>query len=253
MVSWSTKRQLTVIAIITAFVLFLIALPTFLVVYEAPTCVDGKQNQGEFGVDCGGPCALLCEAEALQPIVRWQRVFPVTSGVFNAVAYIENPNLDSTAKDVPYRFRIYDAENVLVYEREGRAYIPPRKVFGIFEDGFLAGERTPVRALFEFTEQPVWVKTDYKEPDLRFLSRTLSEERTAPRLDAVLENRTLERILNIEVVAIVYDGAGNAIGASRTIVDSLPKSGTHSLVFTWPRPFSGAPSKTELLYRVLSK
>ncbi len=28
-----------------------------------PTCSDGKQNQGEDGVDCGGPCPFMCEPE----------------------------------------------------------------------------------------------------------------------------------------------------------------------------------------------
>ena len=27
-----------------------------------PSCMDGIQNQGEGGVDCGGPCAMLCSS-----------------------------------------------------------------------------------------------------------------------------------------------------------------------------------------------
>ena len=31
---------------------------------DDPTCTDGLQNQGELGIDCGGPCPAICGATA---------------------------------------------------------------------------------------------------------------------------------------------------------------------------------------------
>jgi hypothetical protein len=42
---------------------------------QCPTCSDGIQNQGEQGVDCGGPCPWKCEIE--KPLPSRTRVFYV--------------------------------------------------------------------------------------------------------------------------------------------------------------------------------
>ena len=44
-------------------------------VVRQPNCTDGRQNQGESGIDCGGPCT-SCELRQLKPIeIRSARVF----------------------------------------------------------------------------------------------------------------------------------------------------------------------------------
>ncbi|MCR4310974.1 MAG: hypothetical protein NUV54_00150, partial [Candidatus Taylorbacteria bacterium] len=88
MVSWSTRHQFFYISGAILFFLFALALPTLFLTYKAPSCVDGVQNQEELGIDCGGPCSVLCKAEALDVIVRWQRAFRVKEGVYNALAYV---------------------------------------------------------------------------------------------------------------------------------------------------------------------
>ena len=45
----------------------------------APTCSDGIQNQGETGVDCGGPCPAICPPTII-PIVCTTATFNLTAG-----------------------------------------------------------------------------------------------------------------------------------------------------------------------------
>ncbi|PIQ92098.1 MAG: hypothetical protein COV70_01380 [Parcubacteria group bacterium CG11_big_fil_rev_8_21_14_0_20_39_22] len=251
MVSWSAKRKITIISILSGMLVVFIALPIFFVLYKAPTCFDGKQNQGESGVDCGGSCSLLCEAEALEPIVHWQRAFKVTDGVYTATAYVENPNLDSSSQNVPYSFKLYDSNNILISERKGRTFIPVKKSFAIFEDTILTGEREPVRTFFEFLDEPVWNKTEVIDPPIRIKSRILTQEETSPRIDAVVENITLNPVSNIEVVAIIYNSAGNSIATSRTKVDRVGGFDSAPIVFTWPEPFKDPVSRIETIFRVI--
>src|SRR3989344_2789665 len=141
MISWSTRRKsIYIIGILLCF-LFALLLPILFVTYKAPSCTDGLKNQGELGVDCGGPCTLLCKANALDIVVHWQRAFKVKNGVYNALAYIENPNLDSGVGKIFYRFKLYDSDNILIYERQGETFIPPKKIFGIFESNIMTGAR----------------------------------------------------------------------------------------------------------------
>lgn len=251
MVSWSTRRQFFYITGALLVFLFALALPVFFVTYKAPSCTDGLKNQGEQGIDCGGPCSLLCKANALDLIIHWQRAFKVKEGIYNVLAYIENPNLDSGVRDIPYTFKLYDEENLVIFEKRGHTFVPPKKVFGIFESNINTGTRVPARTFFEFPAVPVWTKDISPEVPLTFSNEILSGNDDKPRLTAVLENPGLNPVYNIEVVAVIYDLKNNALASSRTIVDSVVKGGSTPLVFTWPEPFASQTARIELLYRML--
>lgn len=251
MVSWSTKRQFFYISAVIIVFLFAVALPTFYVTYTAPSCSDGKQNQNELGVDCGGPCVVLCKSAALDLIIHWQRAFEVKDGIYNAVAYIENPNLDSGASEAQYLFKFYDKDNLLIYERRGTTFIPPKKIFGIFESNINAGSRVIARTFFEFSKPPILKKQAITEPNFVISNRLMNEDGDFPRLTALLENRSNIDVDSIEVVAILYDESGNAMSSSRTIVDLVKRGGSVPITFTWPNKFINPVTRTELLYRVI--
>lgn len=237
MSTWASKRKLRYVLALCS-VLFVISFLLFYAVYHTPpTCLDGKKNGDERGVDCGGNCPILCSADVLSPLILWERAFKVTKEVYNLVAYVENPNLFATVTRAPYLFRIYDTDNILIAERTGGTFIPPKKKFAIFEPGIVVGERVPTRVTFEFTGNLTWEKAVPNENPLSVRSSVLSREKEKPRIDADLVNNSLQAISNIEAVAIVFDGEGVAIGASRTFVDYLPKGESASLIYTWPEPF----------------
>jgi hypothetical protein len=220
MISWSTKRKVTYASIVIAVLLIVVIIPAFLFFYKKPTCSDGKKNGDETGVDCGGSCQILCSFEAIDPIIVWSRAFKVTPQIYSAVAYIENPNLNSQAT-VSYEFKLYDNKNALIVTRTNKAFIPKNKVFAIFEPNIDTGGRMPARVSFRFTEKPTWSRNLVSTPELVVTEKKLSAEETKPRLDARIENKSPSPQSRIETVAIVYDDHENAIGASRTVIDAL--------------------------------
>ncbi|OHA38654.1 MAG: hypothetical protein A3G52_04385 [Candidatus Taylorbacteria bacterium RIFCSPLOWO2_12_FULL_43_20] len=231
---WATKRKLSYIGAFFVLLFVGFALPVFFFVYDSPTCFDGKQNQNETGIDCGGSCNILCSTESIRPLVLWQRIFKVLPGIYNAVAYVENANISSGSEAVPYVFELYDENGSLIAERKGVADIPPNKKFPIFEDRIDTGGKTPSRTIFQFTDDPVWKKDTRQFPDIRVTSSSLVEGEDNPRVLSTIENRSLEDIYDLEVVAMVYDSGENVIAASRTYVNKLEKGGSENLVFTWP-------------------
>ena len=48
------KHKIFIPFFIYAFLLFFVACE------ESKSCFDGRQNQGELGIDCGGPCPDPC-------------------------------------------------------------------------------------------------------------------------------------------------------------------------------------------------
>jgi len=236
---WATRRKIQYLSILVAGIIIFLVIPFYAFIYKSATCFDGVKNGDENGVDCGGACRLVCSAQIAEPISRWDpRVFEVSDSVYSVVAYLENSNVTAEVTDAPYLFKLYDKDNVLVTERSGTTFIPRGRTFALFEGNIATGERVPTRATFEFGKNLSWVKNVLPQEDITVSSKALSKEDTTPRVDTVVVNNSNDRVPHIEFVVIVYDGSGNAIGASKTFVDDLASRTTKSLVFTWPQPFT---------------
>lgn len=248
--AWASSRKSAyTISAIIFFILIAVGV-YFSRYYKAPTCTDGIQNQKEEGVDCGGTCTVVCEASTASPIVLWSRAFPSSHGVYNAVAYIENPNSDVGVKSVTYRFKLYDENNVLVAERLGKAFVVPNERFAIFEPRISTGERVPKRAFFEFVKFSEWTKLDKEMPKILVRNEIISNPDTLPRVTATLQNGTLVEISDINVVGIVYDKDDNAMAVSATHVDRLSADSSFDIAFTWDVPFPSESSRVEVIPRV---
>lgn len=215
-----------------------------------PTCTDGIQNQGEVSPDRGGPCPLL-DVNYLQPSATlWTRTFPVRDGSYNATAYIENPNDGAGVKSVGYEFKIYDTDNVLVAEKTGTTFIMPGRITPVFVSGFDTGHREASRAFFAFTDTPQWEQMrDAAKPLI--VSEVASDAvGTSPRVSATVHNTSVGVLFDIDVVATVFDTAGNAYASSATHIARLSPDESQHVVFTWPDPFPSAVGRIDVIPRV---
>lgn len=249
--SWANRRKLIYISGVLLVFLLVVVLPLAIHFYKAPTCFDGKQNGTELGVDCGGPCSLLCRAQYAPLNVIWSRFSKVDDGVYNALAYIENPNLNAMAGNLNYVFKLYDKQGILLKERRGQTFVPANKVMAVFEPELQTGNQVPQRVDFSFSSEAVWVKQESAENNLSVTQSTISRDDSAPRLSAVLTSRNINPIKQIEAIAIVYNEAGNTIAFSRTIVDDLQGKESRTINFNWPKPFSESYARTEVVLKVL--
>jgi hypothetical protein len=252
MASWGTKRKSLYFSVFSIVALAILALIFFGFFYKKPTCFDGKQNGTESGIDCGGACRAVCDAEASLPKVLWARSFEVAPGMYNLAAYIENPNINSTAKNVPYIFRLFDENNILVYERKGKTDILPRESFVVFETNVNTGNRKARFIFFEFEENPDWQVSagGSRAANLKVKSQKFFEDLTPAKFEAVIENTSFESINSVEVVAVLYNTDGNVVAVSRTILDEIEKEGETKATFTWTS-LPERPSRFEVILRVL--
>jgi hypothetical protein len=248
--TWAFKRQTFYVAILVAFFLtlgFLIISPSL---NKAPSCVDGKQNGDETGVDCGGSCLNMCLAQMDPVSVLWARAFKIIPGRYNAVAYLENHNKNAAINKINYRFNFADENNVYIGKREGSTYVPPSGKFAVFEPGIDIGNSIPVYTTFEFTQIPQWtVVSQEKINQLKVLVSNINlvNEETSPALSVVIKNNSLFVIPGMDVVVILYDVNHNAISASRTYLDSLAGEESKDINFTWPEPMSSKVVTKEII------
>lgn len=237
---WASRRKHLYLLVVVLFLTVASSFVFWRFWYEAPSCFDGKKNGDEMGVDCGGSCTLLCKAGVLAPVSRWDpRLFEVTPGVWSVLTYVENQNIQAMATYAPYTFHIYDETNKLILTREGATILPSHKTVGIFEGNltFESGLK-PKRAVFEFNDGLVWTNEEDQDVKLEINHSPLLRLESTPRVEAKVSNKGPKRLKNIELVVAVFDGADNAIAASRTFIEQLDRNEAVDVFFTWPRPFN---------------
>ena len=252
---WSRRRKRIILALIFFILIVLVGLPIFFLFYRAPTCFDNKWNGNETGIDCGGSCQLLCTTESLPLILKGDpRVLKVKDNTFELVALIENSNINGEVYRAGYTFKLYNSSaSIPIKVFEGETYIPKGSTFSIFEGPFVLEEGvTPTRATFEWKEESlVWRKGAIQTSKLVVKNINISGEDTRPRLDASIENTSLENVSNIELVALIYNETGNIFAASKTFIDKLPAGSSIPIVFTWPSSFDQRVLDTDIIIRIL--
>ncbi len=206
--------------------------------YEAPTCFDTTQNGIERGVDCGGSCVRVCSIDVTPPFVLWSRAFEIVPGQYNAVAYVENRNLDVGSPKMQYTLSLYDAQGLIV-TKKGSTVLPPDSTYPIFEGRINTEGRVPTQTVFELDDQnSLWLPASVGREQFVIEERTLKNADNEPRLDARIRNEALTPMRNVEVVATIFDAKKNALTASMTIVPYFEGRTTQSVVFTWPEPIA---------------
>ncbi len=244
--SWRTRRQLAYFGVFAVVV----ALSVGWVIWyfmPAATCFDNRQNQDEGGVDCGGACDKKCLGNIGNVRVTWTRFFEIDKGFYDAAALVTNPNTLAGAKEIVYRFKLHDKDNILIAIREGRTFINPNENFVIFESNIQTLERIPLRASIEI--DPInWERVESPNPDIVSFGYRLIRQPSS-RLEATLRNNGIFEVQKIEAVALLLDGSENAIAVSRTIVDSIADESERGVGFTWPFAISEEPARIEIYIR----
>ncbi len=252
MSSWAKQRQLGYLGGVFLVIMVIISIPLYSYLTKEPTCFDGRQNGIERGVDCGGLCVVQCTNDIAQPVTHWARAFQVEGGMYDVAALVENVNMFGTG-ELLYRFRVYDADNFVIQERMGKSFALPHDKWVIFEGGVNVGERTPNRVFIDFPDTGTWVTVSLPEgerPSLAVVGQRLEEKNGVPRLSATVANRSPFPINDIEIVALVSDAEENTLGVSRTYIDTLPKYGEETVVFTWREQFADIPAEINIFPRV---
>lgn len=239
---WASRRRTIILLLIISFFLLFAVLPYWLSHQKPPTCFDGKMNQDEKGVDCGGACALVCPGGAKPLSILWTKVFPVRDGVYDIVSVAENSNLSIGAPSIPYTVKLYDKNGAVIAQKDGVTYAKPNERFFIFDGNMLTGAGVAVRGTIEFTKSFRWYtqQPDLVEKKLVIENKSLSGLDKKPRLTATITNDSSTVYRDIDVTAVIYDAKNQPVGVSATKVDKIDNHGTEGISFTWSQPLEYA-------------
>ncbi len=222
---WGRHRKALILSIIGAVFAFLVALTLIATLYHAPSCMDDKQNQGETGVDCGGPCSHLCTAEENKAQVVFVQALTQQAGRTDVIASIANKNSGAAAKNVPFTVTLYGADGTVLASKQGTVDLPPAATVPLFIPGLYTGYQAVAHAFLSIDDASVYWYTYNDTRTIVPTSNAVLTDGAMPRATATVSNPTAYPILNLPVVITVYDAENNAIAASRTVVDEVPPWG----------------------------
>ncbi len=248
--SWAERRRFFIllgIGLVLAAFVTIILIATF---YKTPTCTDGIQNQGEQGIDCGGPCPYLCTDSEQPPTVLFTNVLKNDAeGRTDVIAMIENKNTNAAAKNVPYQVTLYGADQTLVQEVNGSLDLPPGATEPVFVPGIFSGQQKVGSAFLDIaTSAPRWFFTAADPRIIPEVSNIIrSGTSSNPRIEATLTNPGAAIMTDVQAVVLVYDVHKNVIAASQTVVPVIEEQSQAVATFTWNNAFSGTPALIEVV------
>lgn len=182
-----------------------------------------------------------------QATILFSRATEIRTGEYAAVAYVQNPNRSAAALSVPYHFVFYDNSNILVSEKRGSISLAPGEITPVYVPTIYTGNRKIVRAFFELTDEPAWVRAGNPAKALTITDTETADLTTSPRIETIVTNTDVTPRKDITVVATVFDGAGTAFAVSQTVLENLAGGEQARLVFTWPQAFNTYPARIDII------
>lgn len=164
----------------------------------------------------------------------WSRFFLVRPGVYDAAALLENPNDRAKAAVMPYVFRLFDENDILIAAKEGVGFVNPGERFVIVEPLVTTGVRAPKRVSFEIRD------ITWEAGEKRIVPVTVKEKRfeisgTDATVRVILVNSGVRMSAPLEVVSVLAGEEGNATAVSRAVIGPAAAGEEREVIFTWPR------------------
>lgn len=222
----------------------------YLAFFKAPvSCMDGKQNQGEEGVDCGGPCRAFCLPQSLVPPspLGTPQVFQPTPTLLAVLAELKNPNATAGATEVPYAITVSGAAGTPLTVGGVTSLYPGevRRLVLVRPTGSLKGPLSARLAVATSTLR--WaVAAQFPRPMLDIVDAVTTDSPDGVRVEGVLASNDALTVTDIAVVALFYDAGGRLLGASQTAIERLIPRTAVPFTISYP-PLPGIdPAATQI-------
>ena len=210
-----------------------------------PSCFDGKQNQGEEGIDCGGPCAQICFPPDFRNIeVLWTKLLPTDKRLI-LISKIQNPNAELGAYDFDYEFSI-SKNNQVLKTVNGKSYIYAQEVKYIVE--FIDKENIDLNSSLNLSFKNIsWTKAEkFKKPNIILLDKKYLSDKDFNHIIGKIKNNDFVLLKNIKIIANVYN-ENNLILSSVNTINQLDVGETKSFDIVFPLSVNLDSAQTEIV------
>ncbi|MCA9365199.1 MAG: hypothetical protein KC736_04875 [Candidatus Moranbacteria bacterium] len=230
-----------IVVIISYIVLFsLIGLLIYQSTKPDPTCFDGRKNQDEIGVDCGGVCGVCPEVPNAKDLsVVETAIVPAGQGSYKALIVVQNPNEQYGARDFLYTVTVRDSAGNIIHTLKSNDFILPKTQKDIIIPRFDA-ETTPTQIEVEISGA-VWEKfTNYTEaPEITITRQkyeVLANSTQYAKVYGLVNNKSPYDFNTITITIVLRGADGAPLALLKT--EQRTMSAGQNRDFTIPVPYA---------------
>lgn len=238
-----------VIIIVYLAVFFLLGYLIYLAARSKPSCFDGKQNQGEEKIDCGGPCAPCAKIVQTQPLTVSEKDFVYGGpGKYDAIAKISNPNSQYSSPSFSYDFVLLDSSGKEIAKRSGKGFILPAETKYVIETGLETG-LTPQTMEVKITDTRWNEFLDYEKPKLNIYSKRydlISGGVGYSEAYGLLRNESTFDFGTIKINVVLRNAQGKPLALNSTVMNTVNASEERDFRLLWPTAFPGEVQNVEM-------
>jgi hypothetical protein len=239
------NKKRTIISIIYIILFFLLGWGLYNIFKPVPTCFDGKKNQNELNVDCGGVCG-ECKRELVAKDLEIQETAFVLGGEnkYDVVARISNPNISLGSSNFEYEFSLKDASGNVLATRTGKDFILPKENKYVIEANL---ETTAVPASVSFAVKNYqWSEfSGFEEPRLVIYQLAFSPQSGnfgSSEAGGLLVNESAFDFNAIRVNVVLRDESGKIVGLNFTQMQTVNANDQRDFKVIWPLGIAGNPT-----------
>lgn len=218
-----------------------------------PTCFDGKLNQGEVGVDCGGPCKPCVQKTTLEKLeiisVEWVHD---KDEYFDGLIRTKNPNEGYGAAKFRYRITFKDsAGNEVGQSQWEENFALPREEKSLLVQGVRVSG-TPYTAEAEIDQENVdWDQFQGKERPVFIVNNKRYQVSTGGELwfakaSGTLINKSAADFQEVLVKVILRDDREQLLAVNSQMINALRSEEERDYIITFPHGFPGSVSDTRV-------
>jgi hypothetical protein len=232
------RNQKRYIIIFVYIVLFALLTWGLYGIFKAdPTCFDGKKNQNELGVDCGGVCGECVRELNAKELSVIETAFVLGDvNRYDAMARITNPNISLGSSSFDYEFSLKDASGNTLATREGKGFILPKESKYVVEVN-LETVSTPASVTFAMKNYQWSEFSGYEEPRLVIYQKNFTqrlENSGKSEAKGLLINESPFDFNAIKVNVILRNSAGKVAGIGSHEMRTINSGEQRDFRLLWP-------------------
>jgi len=203
-------------------------------------CFNNIQDNGEQGIDCGGPCSKKCDLlESLK--VLWTKIIPAGENKYYFLSLIKNPNALYGVSLFNYKFIGLNNEDKVVSERQGEDFILPGESKYIFDEINIEDLNNAQKFDLEISDL-MWQRfSSYQKPTLFVINKEIKDIDEGGfnlKVGGRLINDSIYNLRMVGLKVVLFDERDNPIAFNKTYLGNIRSQEKRDFHVFWKAIFS---------------
>jgi hypothetical protein len=161
-----------------------------------------------------------------------KKIFPLENGTYSGYIRVKNPNSDWGVPVQAYRVDFKDASGTSVMGANGSTFVLPATEKNIVFPRF-SSSAVPTQLDFSLGETLFIRPPNLPTLNIEIERRSLDSQVNQTKVNAVIVNRTPFKIARVDLPVLLFDSAGQVIGANYTNINDLTSAESRSFQYVW--------------------